>query len=165
MVSSSHINLLRGGHWGILETAKPKKNSSKPKNRIQNCIPKQVQIGKKKKKEKPKTTLGTKTEKPLVFFYENRKPDAKKWKIRKPHWTPKPKSFDTKTENRKSQCPLFYQKTMQDSDDNDEVNETEEFDDKHYFLGSFCFIGVSGSCVIISPPLCVRLRISFLAVF
>ena len=54
---------------------------------------------------------------------------------------------------------------MQGSDDNDEVNETEEFDDKRYFLGSFCFIGVSGSCVIIFPPLCVRLRISFLAVF
>ena len=41
---------LRGGHWGILETAKPKKNSSKTskpqtksaktENRIQNCIPK-----------------------------------------------------------------------------------------------------------------------------
>ena len=40
----------RGGHWGILERAKPKKNSSKTakpqaksaktENRIENCIPK-----------------------------------------------------------------------------------------------------------------------------
>ena len=71
-----YYSTIRGGHWGILETAKPKKNysktakpqtkSAKTENRIQNCIPKQVQI--EKKQEKPKTTLGTKTEKPLVFF-------------------------------------------------------------------------------------------------
>ena len=34
------------------------------------------------------------------------------------------------------------------SGDNNEVNKSEEFDGKHYFVGSFCFTGVSGSCVI-----------------
>ena len=41
-------------------------------------------------------------------------------------------------------------KTMQGSDDIDEVNESEEFDCKHYLVGSFCYTGVSGSCVILS---------------
>ena len=39
-------------------------------------------------------------------------------------------------------------KTMQGNDDDDEVNESEVFDGKHYFAGSFCFTGVSGSYVI-----------------
>ena len=34
------------------------------------------------------------------------------------------------------------------SDDDNEVNKSEEFDPKHYFVGSFCLTGVSGSCVI-----------------
>ena len=34
------------------------------------------------------------------------------------------------------------------SDDDNEVNKFQEFDGKHYFVGSFCFTGVSGSCVI-----------------
>ena len=34
------------------------------------------------------------------------------------------------------------------SGDDNEVNKSEEFDDKHYFVGSFCFTVVSGSCVI-----------------
>ena len=109
MVSSSHINLLRGGHWGILETAKPKKNSSKTKNRIQNCIPKQVQIGKKKKKkkEKPKTTLGTKTEKPLVFFYENRMLKYEKSANRIEHQTRKTEVFRKKTKTENPNAPSF----------------------------------------------------------
>ena len=69
---------------------KPRTKSAETENRIQNCIHKYGQIA--KKYEKPKTTLGTKTEKPLVFFYGIRKPDAKKRKISKPHWTPKPKN-------------------------------------------------------------------------
>ena len=39
-------------------------------------------------------------------------------------------------------------KTMQGSDDDNEVNESEEFDGKHYFAGSFCFTGFNRSCVI-----------------
>ena len=39
-------------------------------------------------------------------------------------------------------------KSMQGGDHNEEVNESEEFDGKHHFIGSFCFTGVSGSCVI-----------------
>ena len=58
-------------------------------------------------------------------------------------------------------------KVMQgrDDDDDDEVNESEEFNGKHYFVGSFCFTGDShcGSCVI--PSLAIRLRILFLVVF
>jgi len=53
------------------------------------------------KKEKPKTSLDTKTEKPPVFFYENRKPDVKKQKIPPTAMntkTKKIKSFVTKTE-------------------------------------------------------------------
>ena len=38
--------------------------------------------------------------------------------------------------------------TTQGSDDDNEVNETEDFDGKHYFVGSFCFTVVNGSCVI-----------------
>ena len=34
------------------------------------------------------------------------------------------------------------------SSDDNEVNKSEEFDGKHYFVGSFCFTGVSGSCAI-----------------
>ena len=34
------------------------------------------------------------------------------------------------------------------SGDDNEVNKSEEFDGKHYFVGSFCFTGVSGSCAI-----------------
>ena len=34
------------------------------------------------------------------------------------------------------------------SGDHNEVNKSEEFDGKHYFVGSFCFTGVSGSCAI-----------------
>ena len=64
----------RGGHWGIPETAKREKNSSKTANKIgQNRKPhtklyNQTGPNRKKRKEKPKTTLGTKTEKPLAFF-------------------------------------------------------------------------------------------------
>ena len=38
------------------------------------------------------------------------------------------------------------------SDDDNEVNKSQEFDGKlkHYFVESFCFTGVSGSCVISS---------------
>ena len=32
--------------------------------------------------------------------------------------------------------------------DENEVNKSEEFVGKHYFVGSFCFTGVSGSCAI-----------------
>ena len=41
-------------------------------------------------------------------------------------------------------------KTMQGicSNDVNEVKESEEFDSKHYFVRSFCFTGVSGSCVV-----------------
>ena len=46
------------------------------------------------------------------------------------------------------------------SANNNEVNKSEEFDDKHYFVGSFYFTGVSGSCVI-----CIRLHMLFLVVF
>ena len=34
------------------------------------------------------------------------------------------------------------------SSDDNEVNKSDEFDGKHYFVGSFCFTGVSGSCAI-----------------
>ena len=34
------------------------------------------------------------------------------------------------------------------SGDDNEVNKSEEFDGKHYVVGSFCFTGVSGSCAI-----------------
>ena len=37
------------------------------------------------------------------------------------------------------------------SGDNNEVNKSEEFDGKHYFVGSFCFTGGSGGCMIPSP--------------
>ena len=39
-------------------------------------------------------------------------------------------------------------KTMQGSDDEDEVNKSEEFEGKHFFFGRLCFTGVSGSCMI-----------------
>ena len=39
-------------------------------------------------------------------------------------------------------------KTMQGGDDYNEVNESEEFDSKHYFVGRVCFTGVSGRCMI-----------------
>ena len=38
--------------------------------------------------------------------------------------------------------------TMQGSNNDNVVNESKEFDGAHYFVGSFCFTGVSGSCVI-----------------
>ena len=41
----------------------------------------------------------------------------------------------------------YYQR-LQGCDDDDEVNESEEFDGKHYFVESYGFTGVSGSCVI-----------------
>ena len=34
------------------------------------------------------------------------------------------------------------------SGDDNEGNKSEEFDGKHYFVGSFCFTGVSCSCAI-----------------
>ena len=47
------------------------------------------------------------------------------------------------------QYTAFIKKPMEGSDDDDEVNKSEEFEDKHYnFEGSFCFTGISGSCVI-----------------
>ena len=39
---------------------------------------------------------------------------------------------------------------LHSSGDDNKVNKSEEFDSKHYFVGSFCFTGVSGSCVISS---------------
>ena len=42
-------------------------------------------------------------------------------------------------------------KTKEVGDHGDEVNESEEFDGEHYFVVSFCFTGVSGSCVIPTP--------------
>ena len=41
----------------------------------------------------------------------------------------------------------YYQR-LQGGDDDEEVNESEEFDGKHYFVESCCFTGVSGSGVI-----------------
>ena len=38
-------------------------------------------------------------------------------------------------------------KAMHGSNDDDKVNESEEFECKHYLFGSFCFTGVSGSRV------------------
>ena len=50
------------------------------------------------------------------------------------------------------------------SGDDDKVNESEEFDGKHYFVRSFCFTGVSDSCMI--PALaCSALHVLFLVVF
>ena len=49
------------------------------------------------------------------------------------------------------------------SGDDNEGNKSEEFDGKHYFVGSFCFTGVSGSCAI--PSVRVRLRMLFLVVY
>ena len=40
--------------------------------------------------------------------------------------------------------------TMQGSNNDNVVNESKEFDGAHYFVGSFCFTGVSGSCMISS---------------
>ena len=37
---------------------------------------------------------------------------------------------------------------LHSSDDDNEVNESKEFNGKHYFVGSFCFTGVSCSCTI-----------------
>ena len=37
---------------------------------------------------------------------------------------------------------------LHSSGDDNEVNKSEEFDGKHYFVGSFCLTGVSGSCAI-----------------
>ena len=34
------------------------------------------------------------------------------------------------------------------SGDDNKVTKPEEFDGKHYFVGSFCFTGVSGGCAI-----------------
>ena len=42
-------------------------------------------------------------------------------------------------------------KTKEVGDDGDEVNESKEFDGKHYYVVSFCFTGVGGSCVIPTP--------------
>ena len=58
-----------------------------------------TQIGPNRKKiGKTKNHIGYQNRKTSIF-YENRKPDAKKWKIHKPpHWTPKPK-------NRSKKCP------------------------------------------------------------
>ena len=36
------------------------------------------------------------------------------------------------------------------SGNDNKVNKSEEFVGKHYFVGSFCFTGVSGSCMISS---------------
>ena len=43
---------------------------------------------------------------------------------------------------------LLSQIRLHGSGDDNKVNKPEEFDSKHYFIGSFCFTGVSGSCVI-----------------
>ena len=57
---------------------------------------------------KIKNHIGYQNRKTASVFHENRKPDAKKRKIRKPQWPPKPKT-DLKNslnrKNRKSQCP------------------------------------------------------------
>ena len=37
---------------------------------------------------------------------------------------------------------------LQGSGNDNEVNKSEEFDGKHYFVGSFCFTGVSGVSAI-----------------
>ena len=77
-----------GGHWGILETAKPKKNSFKTANKIgQHRKPHTklyTQIGPNRKKNR-KNHIGYPNRKTASIFYENRKPDAKKRKIRKRH--------------------------------------------------------------------------------
>ena len=79
------------GHWGILETAKPKKNSSKTANKIgQNRklhtkLYTQIGPNRKKKIGKTKNHIGYQNRTTASIFYENRKPDAKKRKIRKPH--------------------------------------------------------------------------------
>ena len=109
-ISTEHIG---GGQWGILETAKPKKDSFKTANKIgQNRKPHAklcTQIGPNRKKiGKTKNHTGYQNRKTAGIFYENWKPDAKKRKIRKPHWTPKPKNRSkkySKPQNRKSQCP------------------------------------------------------------
>ena len=82
----------------------------------QNCIHKYCQIG--KKIGNTKNHIGYQNWKTASIFYGIRKPDAKKRKIRKPHWTPKPKNRSlltqkpknrskkySKPQNRKSQCP------------------------------------------------------------
>ena len=55
---------------------------------------------------KTKNRIGYKIRKPVNIFCENREPNVKNRKIRKPQWTPKPKnrSFFL-AQNRKSQCP------------------------------------------------------------
>ena len=106
-----------GGHWGILEIAKRKKNSSKtakPKNKIgQNRKPHTklyTQIGPNREKKigKTKNHIGYQNRKTATIFYENRKPYAKKWKIHKPHWTPKPKNRSLLT-----QKPINQSKNIQ----------------------------------------------------
>jgi len=77
-------------NFGVSQLFKINCNSNRRETR--------AQIG---QKEKPKTSLDTKTEKPPVFFYENRKPDVKKQKIPPTAMntkTKKIKSFVTKTE-------------------------------------------------------------------
>ena len=46
------------------------------------------------------------------------------------------------------QYQAFIKKTMEGSDDDNKVNKSEEFEGNHYYEGTFCFIGVSGSCMI-----------------
>ena len=41
----------------------------------------------------------------------------------------------------------FYQRPCNATDEDGEVNKSDEFDGKYYFIESFCFSGVSGSCV------------------
>ena len=57
--------ITRGGHWGMLETAKPKKKSSKTEN---------LTYSQKRKTQKPHWIIKLKNR----YFYENQKPDAKK---------------------------------------------------------------------------------------
>ena len=43
---------------------------------------------------------------------------------------------------------LLSKITLHGSGDDNEVNKSKEFNGKHYFVGSFCFTGVSGGCMI-----------------
>ena len=99
----------------ILETAKPKKKSSKTGKKFRQ----NRKLHSLSKQENPKTTLDNKTEKPISFlsfmersdrqktdiiFYEKQKRDAKKRKIRKPKRTPKPKNRSLLAQKPRKNC-------------------------------------------------------------
>ena len=93
----------RGGHWGILETAKPRKKSSKTAKPAKNSAKTEnLTYSQNRKTQKQHWII-----KPKNRYYFLRKPNAKNRKSRKPQRTPKPKSFITlkNSQNRKSQCP------------------------------------------------------------